>query len=79
METVGFDENTNELPEQNVSLAVGAGRYAVNLGNKCFLKSVTYGGGDASGGNATVTYSYSTYNTFGVTYTTTTTTTTPAP
>jgi hypothetical protein len=78
METVSFDENTNELPEQNVSLAVTAGYYAVNLGNKCFLKSVTYGGGDASGGNATVTYSYSTYNTFGVTYGTTTTTT-PAP
>ena len=75
METISFNESTSELPEQNVSLAVSAGRYSVNLGNKCFLKSVTYGGGDASGGNATVTYSYSTYNTFGVTYATPTTTT----
>lgn len=68
METIGFDQNTNDLPEQNVSLAVTAGWYTVGLGNKCFLKSVTYGGGDASGGNATVKYSYSTYNTFNVAY-----------
>lgn len=68
METVSFDQNTNDLPEQNVSLAVTAGYYTVDLGNKCYLKSVTYGGGDAGGGNATVKYSYSTYNTFSVDY-----------
>lgn len=65
---VTFDQNTNDLPEQNVSIAVGAGWYNVDLGSKCYLKSVTYGGGDASGGNATVKYSYSTYNTFAVDY-----------
>jgi hypothetical protein len=32
------------------------------LGNKNKLASVTYGGGDAAGGNATATYSYSTFN-----------------
>lgn len=32
------------------------------LGNKNKLQSVTYGGGDAGGGNATVTYSYRTFN-----------------
>ena len=32
------------------------------LGKKNKLSSVTYGGGDAGGGNATVTYSYSTFN-----------------
>lgn len=32
------------------------------LGNKNKLTSVTYGGGDAGGGNATVTYSYSNFN-----------------
>ena len=34
------------------------------LGKKNKLASVTYGGGDAGGGNATVTYSYSTFNDF---------------
>ena len=32
------------------------------LGNKNKLASVNYGGGDAGGGNVTVTYSYSTFN-----------------
>lgn len=63
-----FDENTQELPIKDQTISVTAGAYTVDLGNKCFLKSVTYGGGDASGGNATVKYSYSTYNTFNVTY-----------
>jgi hypothetical protein len=67
MEEVSFDENTTELPEKDVALSVTAGSYTVDLGGKCFLKSVTYGGGDAGGGNATVKYSYSTYNTFNVT------------
>ena len=64
----GFDEDTDELPIRDQTISVTAGAYTVDLGNKCFLKSVTYGGGDASGGNATVQYSYSTYNTFNVTY-----------
>ena len=38
----------------------------VFLGNKNKLASVTYGGGDAGGGNATVTYSYTTFNDFTV-------------
>ena len=33
-----------------------------DLGSKLRLSSVSYGGGDAGGGNATVTYSYSTFN-----------------
>lgn len=33
-----------------------------DLGKKNRLTSVTYGGGDAGGGNATITYSYITYN-----------------
>ena len=33
-----------------------------DLGNKNKLASVTYGGGDAGGGNATVTYNYSNFN-----------------
>ncbi len=38
----------------------------VFLGNKNKLSSVNYGGGDAGGGNVTVTYSYSTFNDFTV-------------
>jgi len=37
-----------------------------NLGKKNRLSSVTYGGGDATGGNATNTYSYSNFNDFDV-------------
>ena len=33
-----------------------------DLGTKNRLSSVTYGGGDASGGNATITYSYTNFN-----------------
>jgi hypothetical protein len=40
----------------------GADRYTFDLGDKCKLTSVNYSGGDTGGGNATVTYSYSTYN-----------------
>ena len=36
------------------------------LGNNNKLASVNYGGGDAGGGNVTVTYSYSTFNDFTV-------------
>lgn len=36
----------------------------IHLGNKNKLSSVSYGGGDAGGGNATVTYSYTTFNDF---------------
>jgi hypothetical protein len=68
METIGFNQDTNDLPEVDQSISVSAGAYTVDLGNKCYLKSVTYGGGDASGGNATVKYSYSTYNTFNVSH-----------
>lgn len=38
-----------------------------DLGTKNKLSGVTYGGGDASGGNASVTFSYSTFNTLTVT------------
>jgi len=65
-----FNEDTDEIPVRDQAISITAGSYTVDLGNKCFLNSVTYGGGDASGGNATVQYSYSTYNTFNVTYVT---------
>jgi hypothetical protein len=46
----------------------GAGtKYIVDLGTKNKLTSVNYTGGDTGGGNATVTYSYQTFNYFKVT------------
>lgn len=38
----------------------------IDLGSKNRLSSINYTGGDAGGGNATVTYSYSTYNSLSV-------------
>lgn len=40
----------------------------INLGTKNKLATVTYGGGDTGGSNATVTYSYSTFNDLTVTH-----------
>ena len=36
--------------------------YSFDLGDKCRLTSANYSGGDTGGGNATITYSYVTYN-----------------
>lgn len=40
--------------------------YMFDLGNKNKLTSVNYAGGDTGGGNATITYSFQTFNTFRV-------------
>lgn len=40
----------------------GTDSYTFDLGDKCVLSSVNYQGGDTGGGNATITYSYTTYN-----------------
>jgi hypothetical protein len=42
----------------------------IDLGTKNKLASVTYGGADAGGGNATTTYTYTTFNDFTVTHNT---------
>jgi hypothetical protein len=51
----------NNTQEENIFIAVRAG-YAFDLGQKNRLSSVSYGGGDAGGGNATCTYSYTNFN-----------------
>lgn len=48
------------------SMTTGTG-YVFDMGNKNLLQSVNYNGGDTGGGNATVTYSYSTYNDLNIT------------
>lgn len=44
----------------------GGTKYTIDLGTKNKLTSVNYTGGDTGGGNATVTYSYQTFNFFTV-------------
>jgi len=58
--------NTKQnLNERKIRIATCEG-LRIWLGIKNKLSSVSYGGGDAGGGNATVTYSYSNFNDFTV-------------
>ena len=59
--------SSNSLSNRAIRIATCDG-LRVWLGKKNKLASVTYGGGDAGGGNATVTYSYTTFNDFTVTH-----------
>lgn len=56
--TAASGENT----ENEMILLVLRGGYVFDLGNKNRLSSVSYGGGDAGGGNASCTYSYTNFN-----------------
>ena len=55
----------SNLNERRIRIATCEG-LRIWLGQKNKLSSVSYGGGDAGGGNATVTYSYSNFNDFTV-------------
>jgi len=57
-ETVSSGNNTTT---ESIFLCTRAG-YAWDLGAKNRLSSVSYGGGDATGGNASCTYSYTNFN-----------------
>lgn len=65
--------DANELNDSNTSeetiLMKTKNGVIINLGTKNRLSSVSYGGGDATGGNATQTYSYTNFNDFTVTRT----------
>jgi hypothetical protein len=63
--TANSCEEANNLTDRTIRIATCEG-LRLFLGNKNKLSSVTYGGGDAGGGNATVSYSYSTFNDFTV-------------
>lgn len=61
------DNDPEDLPgDETIVIKIcdanGGGGYTFNLGGKNKLQSVNYSGGDTGGGNATITYSYSTYN-----------------
>lgn len=60
-ELYGTSASGNNTQEENIFIAVRAG-YGFDLGQKNRLSSVSYGGGDAGGGNATCTYSYTNFN-----------------
>ena len=51
----------NNLSDDSIFIITRMG-YALDLGSKNKISSVSYGGGDAGGGNATVTYSYVNFN-----------------
>ncbi len=51
----------NNLTDQKIFVWVEEGT-RINLGTKNKLASVTYGGGDAGGGNVVVSYNYSNFN-----------------
>ena len=51
----------NNTGEEAIFIAMRCG-YAFDLGKKNRLSSVSYGGGDAGGGNASTTYSYTNFN-----------------
>ena len=54
-------EEQENLTEQTIKIITEDGK-TFDLGTKNRLSSVTYGGGDASGGQATCTYSYTNFN-----------------
>lgn len=64
---------TDNVPgEQEITIVLcdpsdGGDSYTFALGDKCVLSSVNYQGGDTGGGNATITYSYTTYNDLDIT------------
>lgn len=63
-EDLAFTKNSGEnTPDETIKLVLRAG-YVIDLGTRNRLSSVSYGGGDAGGGNASCTYSYTNFNVF---------------
>lgn len=64
---VGTRNEGNNTAEETIKMVLQDGTI-FNLGSKNRLASVTYGGGDAGGGNVSMKFSYSTYNELTVTH-----------
>lgn len=62
---IGTAAEGNNTQEETISIRLQDGS-TFDLGHKNRLSSVTFGGGDAGGGNATMTFSFSTFNDFTV-------------
>jgi hypothetical protein len=65
----GIGGSGNNLTDQQIVIYLQDST-KINLGTKNKLSNITYGGGDAGGGNVAVTYSYTTFNNFDVTHNT---------
>lgn len=57
----GSVDSGNNLTNESIFILMRCG-LGIDLGNKNKLTSVSYGGGDAGGGNVSCTYSFSNYN-----------------
>ena len=62
-----LDSEENTIANNTIIIRTTDGMQ-IDLGDSNRLTSISYGGADATGGNATVTYSYTSYNTFNVTH-----------
>lgn len=56
-------DNPKALADKEIKIVLCDGT-VIDLGKKNKLQTVNYTGGDTGGGNATITYSYTTYSTF---------------
>jgi hypothetical protein len=63
----GLDGLGDNVLGRSCKIRVREGTF-IDLGTKGKLQSVTYGGGDATGGNVLTTYNFITYNDFSVTH-----------
>jgi hypothetical protein len=64
--SLNFTKNSGEnTPDETIKLVLRGGQ-VFDLGVRNRLSSVSYGGGDAGGGNASCTYSYTNFNVFEV-------------
>lgn len=62
--SLNFTQNSGEnTPDETIKVVLRGGQ-VFDLGSRNRLSSVSYGGGDAGGGNATCTYSYTNFNVF---------------
>lgn len=62
-------DDSDNISDETIIIKSGTGseQITLNLGSKNKLTSISYGGGDASGGNATITFGYINYNDLTVT------------
>jgi hypothetical protein len=60
-------DSASNLTNQQITVKTNSG-LSVNLGGENKLLSIDFGGGDAGGGNDTVTYTYQTFNVFSISH-----------
>ena len=62
-DNVTVSEAGGNISDETIIIKAGnSSQYVFNLGTKNKLTSIAYGGGDAGGGNATITFGYINYN-----------------